>query len=466
MAYTQSVLYHKSGGTGKASGISVAAVSACLFFVGPAIASFIPRCMAGTLLLHVGIDLFLEGVYDSIGKFDPLEYAGIWLICLVMTIYGMDAAMIAGGIAAVTTHAVQSIHYVNPVRGAMSASTLRSSKWNRSNEAHAVLDDDRLGRNRILVVQLQGHLFFGNMAQLIERINALLSERAEATPWIVVLDFSLVLGIDSSAALTMTKLRDTLRKTFGVDLCIFVTGSDDGFPCEFDLTQELKASCDGEKELGDVEERQPSETSVLLDGNGSENNGGFLTGSHVEDSLDRALIVAEDAILSRNGVCGGIQRNSSFSTDEREIALLYLTNLIPGDPEMEMLTKLFSKFQREVYHRDDIIWTQGSPGDCVKLLIHGRLIAILENEAGTSETIDSGNTIGELGLVQGVPRMSSVKCISEEAILYSLSKNSFEELVRSAPKAARLIDLMCIRYLSARVQHVSNRIFETRCLPI
>ena len=26
------------------------------------------RCMAGTLLLHVGIDLFLEGVYDSVAR--------------------------------------------------------------------------------------------------------------------------------------------------------------------------------------------------------------------------------------------------------------------------------------------------------------------------------------------------------------------------------------------------------------
>jgi hypothetical protein len=41
-----------------------------LFFVGPQIASSLPRCMAGTLLLHCGVDLFLEGVYDSFGKYD------------------------------------------------------------------------------------------------------------------------------------------------------------------------------------------------------------------------------------------------------------------------------------------------------------------------------------------------------------------------------------------------------------
>jgi len=71
MAYTQSVLYARSGGSGKPSGIAVALATSMLFLVGPTIASYIPRCMAGTLLLHVGIDLFLEGVYDTYGKPQP-----------------------------------------------------------------------------------------------------------------------------------------------------------------------------------------------------------------------------------------------------------------------------------------------------------------------------------------------------------------------------------------------------------
>lgn len=470
MAYTQSVVYDKSGGRGKASGIAVAFVTSFLFFIGPTIASFIPRCMAGALLLHVGIDLFLEGVYDSFGKFDHLEYAGIWLITVVMTAYGMDAAMIAGGIAAVSTHAVQSIHYVNPIRGAMSASTLRSSRWNRTNEQRAILDDDHVGRSRILVVQLQGHLFFGNMAQLMQSINRLLSEKAKAdvVPWIVILDFSLVLGIDSSAAQTMTKLKNILHKSFKVDLCIFVTGSDAGFPCQFNLSAELKASS---RRTTVLEHGQDETTSLLI---GQSNHGWArdctenqqLTGSHVEGSLDLALIFAEDALLARQGLARAVAKETASSSNEREIALLYLTNLCPGEVGGINIELLFSHFEREVFEKNDLLWIQESPSDCAKLLVRGRLIAMLENEAGTSEVVVSGNMIGELGLVQGSPRLSSVMCHSDQAVLYSLSRESFDELCRSSPHAARLLDLMCIRYLSARVQHVSNRIFETRCLPI
>lgn len=474
MAYTQSVLYDKSGGRGKASGVAVAIVTASLFFIGPTIASYIPRCMAGTLLFHVGADLFLEGVYDSFGKFDNLEYAGIWLITIVMTAYGMDAAMIAGGIAAVSTHAAQSIHYVNPIRGAMSASTLRSSLWNRTNEQRVVLDDECVGRSRILVIQLQGHLFFGNMAQLIDNINKLLSEQAcvDAVPWIVILDFSLVLGIDSSAAQTMSKLKSILDKSYGVNLCIFVTGSDAGFPCQFNLSADLEASS-GRKEIStggqDVEALPEESTPLMLPSNGpahfSKKKRQFM-GSHVDVSLDLALIFAEDALLARQGLSRSSTKPTTTSSNDEEIALHYLTNLCPGEVESANIELLFSRFHREVYKHDDILWCQGSSSDCMKLLVRGRLLSKLENEAGTSETVRSGNTIGELGLLQGLPRMSSVMCLSEEAILYSLSRESFDDLCRSSPQAARLVDLMCIRYLSARVQHVSNRIFETRCLPI
>ena len=116
----------------------MAGLTSVLFFIGPTVASHMPRCMAGTLLLHCGIDLFLEGVYDSYGKYDYLEYAGIWAIAFVMTAFGMEAALLMGAVSALLTYAIQSVTYLSPVRGSMTAATLRSSEWNRSPEAFDV----------------------------------------------------------------------------------------------------------------------------------------------------------------------------------------------------------------------------------------------------------------------------------------------------------------------------------------
>lgn len=110
------MIYYKSEGNGKSSSLAVALGTTILFFIGPQIASYMPRCLAGTLLLHFGFDLFLEGVYDSFGQYDYLEYTGIWAIALVMTLFGMEAALIAGAISALLTYAIQSVAYPKPIR--------------------------------------------------------------------------------------------------------------------------------------------------------------------------------------------------------------------------------------------------------------------------------------------------------------------------------------------------------------
>lgn len=80
MTYSFSVLYMKTGGKGKLSSLGVVGMCILMFVFGPAGAAYCPRCMAGTVLLHIGLDLFLEGVYDSYGNFDYLEYSGVSML--------------------------------------------------------------------------------------------------------------------------------------------------------------------------------------------------------------------------------------------------------------------------------------------------------------------------------------------------------------------------------------------------
>lgn len=157
---------------------TVAFFSLVFFLFGPELAIFIPRCMAGTLLLHIGLDLFLEGVVDSYfhGGYDRLEYGGICLITITMTALGMTAGLCAGVLAAVSVYAAQSITYTNPIRAQMLATTLLSSVWTRPSSELAILNDEHTGRSRILVVQLQGHLFFGNATQLTDSVKKMLSD--------------------------------------------------------------------------------------------------------------------------------------------------------------------------------------------------------------------------------------------------------------------------------------------------
>lgn len=129
------------------------------------------------------------------GKFDHLEYTGIWLITIAMSVWGMTAGLIAGVICALSTYAAQSITHINPIRDMITASTMRSSSWDRSPQALAILDDESIGRNKILIIQLQGHLFFGNVALLTDSIKDALNEvkGTDEEPWIVRLTSAIVL---------------------------------------------------------------------------------------------------------------------------------------------------------------------------------------------------------------------------------------------------------------------------------
>jgi SulP family sulfate permease len=512
ITYSNSVLYAKSGGNGKFSSVAIVALTMVLFVIGPQIASYLPRCMAGTLLFHIGIDLILEGVYDSFGNYDYLEYTGIWVIALVMTTWGMTAALIAGVIAALSTYAVQSINHQDPIRQILSAATLRSSDWNRCATARAILEDDVTGRSRILVFQLQGHIFFGNIAQLTDTIKEILKEKEGLAemPLVVIVDFTLVVGMDSSAAHAVAKLKKIIHRLFGVEVSIFVTGSGrGGFPCEYALTEALcpeaaeqiqGAGIDWNDMPGEEEPevqqphlgREESARSVnrgsisVSPGTASVAASQLLskrTDGQVCESLDEALRFAEDILIAREKPSLVHSDSRSSCIDISDLAKIEMTlqeeqyhakkyikelfssaDVMSSDAIDANAELLLSFMERKEYLREQALWEQGDDSDCAQLLVVGELVSIIE-DTGASEPVKFGNMVGELGLVHEAKRLTTLLCSSEKAVLYSLSRRNWHIITTQYPQLARMVDAIVIRYLAHRVQHVSNRYFHTT-LPV
>jgi len=350
-----------------------------------------------------------------------------------------------------------------------------------------ILSDAAVGRTRIFVIQLQGHLFFGNMAFFTDQINELLCPIAlsststsstepdpskyedsgmeeetspsgedkkntntkRLSPIVLIMDCTLVLGIDSSAARAIVKLKDTILNDYNIQLCIFVTGTTEGFPTEFNLRDRLSTTTISE---------QPQHDSVIGTTDSSNNNPptedtsllakqqqqqhiqdeeedlnyqvSHYTGSCVSDSLDLALMEAEDALIAKqnpsllledqNGIL--LQKRLSFNLtgqssgdtdtdtlryttsneEEKEEFMHTMKEICPGSICDDDVHLLFLSFTREIYKEEEPIWKQNDPSDSVKLLIFGQLIAELENEAGTKEIVPKGSMIGELGLVVSV----------------------------------------------------------------
>jgi len=252
MTYSYSVLYHKSGGRSKLALWMLVFGSVFLFVFGVLVMPYIPRCLASTLLLHIGIDLVLEGIYDPYKEYDRIEYTGILAIVVVMTCLGMTPALIAGVVVAMMTYAIQNITYIDPIFTITTAETLRSSVWTRPAEAMSILDSSTMGRSRIMVIQLQANVFFGNIVDMVDTIK----ERLDLVkPMIAIIDFSLVVHMDSTAAQSINKLKYAMHETYGVDTNIFVMGNHRGyFPCQYGLSTAILEKDDGDYKPSSTDE--------------------------------------------------------------------------------------------------------------------------------------------------------------------------------------------------------------------
>ena len=455
-------------------------------------------------ILILSFFLTVESYHD----YDRLEYAGICLITVTMSSQGMDAGLIAGFIAALSTYAVQSTVYQHPIKGAMCAATLRSSAWNRSAEAQQILLDKEKGREKIYVIQLQGHVFFGNSTILKDSIEDLLTEKSKCGegPIVVILDFTHVLAIDTSSAITIEKLKDSIIRAFGVEIVIFVCGHEDGFRCHYDLTLKVNGGCENTRKRNskrlldpiDVEDdpiqfenaSRASVTARALDVSNS--HSGYknavmadIPNSHVCETLDDALIFAEDVLIAvqdamilqndvddrfRSNILEGsglaVNCRKAHQSCLEEVATAFLSSLCTGASESEVC-KLLQLFEPESYCYNDRIWSQGDESSSLKLIVSGSLISLLEDEDGAKETCYPGSIVGELGLINGIRRLTTLQVTSGNAVMYSLSKEKWELLTREDPKVARFIDIIAIRYLSHRIQHVSNHnLFGKRNLPV
>jgi SulP family sulfate permease len=80
LVYSNSVLFIRSGGDSRLAGILLAAFTAVVLVIGPGVIGYIPVMMVGVLIFVLGIELFLESVWEPRKKLKWLEYLTVSLI--------------------------------------------------------------------------------------------------------------------------------------------------------------------------------------------------------------------------------------------------------------------------------------------------------------------------------------------------------------------------------------------------
>ena len=520
-------------------GSTLVALELVLFFKGPAVLGHIPRCLGGTLLLNVGLDLTWEALVDCFFTFDSVEYVSVVVITVVITLYGMTEGLIVCAISAAATFVIQSAinsNDVGVIKSIRTARTLRSSR-RRVKKILQLLESESTS---VTVIQLQGYVFFANSMDIFLKVHHLLEENkrnatlsgARAPPYVsrrdsvslqpvlrfLVLDFTLVQSIDSSAAETVAKLHE-LCTSYRVRLCY-----SRGPTLRNDFRMER---------LDRLLERTQSASG------GGEGSDECDRAVHACDSLDEALAWCEDCIIKtnaahlelvlaseENSVSNLVQTDDDSSRLEKisgtflslfknpaaeggdivqttlrttprnkpSAALhaprhvrtpsyqpirpphtLQLLALCPDEPAK--VEKLVAHFRRQEIESGMYLWQIGDEPDFCVLLSAGGLSASCSDRhflaaasaaatgvdsGADDETILVGHLVGEYSMLMNVTRQGSLRA-TQDSTVYVLNRGDYLALDDDLKV---LLFQVCLNYLGHRALHVSNRMIVANNVPV
>ena len=184
----RTTLNRQTGGGSLAGAIASAICLAMLLGAGAVIA-FLPKAALGGLVLYLGLNLLKQWLWDRRATTSRVEFAQIFLILALVANYGFIVGFAAGLLISciffVVTYSRVPLDDL-----ATNLSLFASSVVRPGFESETLRDHG----DKTLLYRLSGYVFFGS-ASKIEAVFQALEDGIEG----VVLDFTKVSGIDSSA---------------------------------------------------------------------------------------------------------------------------------------------------------------------------------------------------------------------------------------------------------------------------
>jgi len=114
--------------------------------------------------------------------------------------------------------------------------------------------------------------------------------------------------------------------------------------------------------------------------------------------------------------------------------------------------------------KGDTVFDEGESGEFVCFVVNGELEVLKKSPGGDSSTITKlgkGQTIGEMALIDELPRSATVRARSPSSLTV-LSRKGFEELAGQSPEIAIKILKYLARSLSLNLRKTSNWVSDHR----
>ncbi|MEM8744003.1 MAG: SulP family inorganic anion transporter [Pseudomonadota bacterium] len=405
LSLSGSILIQEAGAVSRFSGVAAAAFTALVLFFGADVARLIPTPLLGGLLAYLGLVVLMEALLRSPAQRSLTEglLAGAIMVAIVYA--GYLPGVMLGIVGACLLFAI-SYSRIGVVRRHLTRLEF-ASNVERSPEEASLLREHGA---QIHVLWLAGFIFFGSSNRLFEFVRHTMDVQSDPKVRFLVLDFSRVPGLDTSAVLSIVKLRNycDARAAF-----IAFAGLNEQLQTAFSaagiITQDgpHRAFPDRNEALEWCEDRLLSE---------------YATSDATEDTFEEWL----------HGVFG----------DELEPA------------------RLMSYFTRKTFKEGQVMLKQGGRANSVEILATGSVAITVTDENGHPirlRRMAAQTVIGEMGFFRKAPRVAAV--IAEQpTVVYRLTRRNFEKMQEEDPKAAAAFYRLIVRVLSDRLEFANREI--------
>jgi SulP family sulfate permease len=406
LSVSRTFFSYRMGARARGSGVMVGVL--CLFplALGSTALGYVPLPVLGAILLQLGATMLDEWLLRGWRRMQYADYLQLLAIFLTIVCFDFVAGVGVGIIAACITFAVNT-----------SRIRLIKHGMNRSNFASRVdrpiYDTDTLVKfgEGIQILWLHGFIFFGTAHFLLQHIKDALGKNAGACKSLI-LDFGQVLGLDSSAVMTLIKLRHLSEQ--GQFKLVFSS-----------LSPGVERSL---RKGGLLEEGDDPFCRVFPD-------------------LDAALEWSEELLL-----------HAAETPDARARTTEEWLNAELGDDG------LFDAFMSYLTIREltvgELIFAQGETGDSLYLLSSGRVTILLRTPEGKELRLRSmlGHTLlGEMGVYRGAPRGASV-VVDQPTVVYQLTHAAIRRMETENPQLAHAFHKFVVRTLASRLDFANREV--------
>jgi sulfate permease, SulP family len=405
ISVSRSLLNLSSGGTGRLSGLTVAAVSALMLTVAPTLLGYMPKFVLGGLLIYLGVDQLHKWIIESRRRLSVVEYLSLLTIIVIIVQWGFVAGVLIGVIIGCTTFAL-SASRIDSIKYSFDGSEYRSS-LDRSRDDQAVL---AAHGEKIQGLNLQSYLFFGSANRLYQHVKALIARHPECR--FLVFDFKLVTGIDSSAAYSFAQIKRTARDR-GIKLVL------------------VHLPVATEKALRSSEFIS-NEVSVVPE-------------------LDHALEWCENEIIAQHP---GLEQEEASLRD-------WFTQILGTEHDA---AELIHRCRRIEVDAGETIVRAGDAADSMHFILDGRVGIMIPAEEGRTTRVRSlgrYTTIGEMGLVSHAPRNATIQA-EVASVLYVLDADQFEIIKRDDPELSHKLLTYFVSVMAERLTFANRMIAVLR----